>query len=81
MNAGWWKDRIVSRRYDEAVRMVSLQARAVFLDNAVAEFCQRLPHRYKYRNGTRKFLLTRAMRGVLPDVVVNRRDGALARAA
>ena len=57
---------------DRAAMMVSLEARAVFLDNDVVDFCQRLPHGYKYRAGVRKFLLKRAMRGVLPDAVLNR---------
>ena len=52
--------------------MVSLEARAVFLDNDVVDFCARLPHGYKYRAGTRKFLLKRAMRGVLPEAILNR---------
>ena len=43
--------------------MVSLEARAVFLDNDVVDFCARLPHGYKYRNGVRKFLLRRAAAG------------------
>ena len=57
---------------DRAAMMVSLEARAVFLDNDLVDFCARLPHGYKYRGGIRKFLLKRAMRGVLPDAILNR---------
>jgi len=57
---------------DRAAMMVSLEARAVFLDNDVVDFCQRLPHGFKFRGGVRKFLLKRAMRGVLPDAILNR---------
>jgi len=57
---------------DRAAMMVSLEARAVFLDNDLADFCARLPHGYKYRGGRRKFLLKEAMKGVLPDAILNR---------
>ena len=57
---------------DRAAMMVSLEARAVFLDNDVVDFCALLPHRYKYRYGTRKFLLRRAAEGLVPDMVLNR---------
>jgi len=57
---------------DRAAMMVSLEARAVFLDNDVVDFCARLPHRYKYRNGVRKFLLRRAAEGLVPEPVLKR---------
>ena len=57
---------------DRAAMMVSLEARAVFLDNDVVDFCARLPHGYKYRRGVRKFLLRRAAAGLVPDAVLKR---------
>ena len=57
---------------DRAAMMVSLEARAVFLDNDVVDFCARLPHGYKYRRGVRKFLLRRAADGLVPDAVLRR---------
>jgi asparagine synthase (glutamine-hydrolysing) len=57
---------------DRASMMVSLEARAVFLDNEVVDFCARLPHGYKYRGGVRKFLLREAARGLVPDAVLKR---------
>jgi asparagine synthase (glutamine-hydrolysing) len=57
---------------DRAAMMVSLEARAVFLDNDVVDFCARLPHGYKYRNGVRKLLLRRASEGLVPGEVLNR---------
>jgi asparagine synthase (glutamine-hydrolysing) len=58
---------------DRAAMMVSLEGRAVFLDNDLVDFCRRLPHRWKYRNGTRKYLLKQAMEGLLPDGIAHRR--------
>jgi asparagine synthase (glutamine-hydrolysing) len=52
--------------------MVSLESRAVFLDNPLVDFCRSLPNRWKYRNGTRKYLLKRALRGLVPDAVLAR---------
>lgn len=57
---------------DRASMMVSLETRAVFLDNDVVDFCARLPHGYKYRNGIRKFLLRRAAEGLVPAEVLTR---------
>ncbi len=57
---------------DRAAMMVSLESRAVFLDNDVVDFCARLPHGYKYRNGVRKFLLREAVRDLVPNEVLTR---------
>lgn len=57
---------------DRAAMMVSLEARAVFLDNDVVDFCARLPYGYKYRRGVRKFLLRQAVADLVPDFVLKR---------
>lgn len=48
-------------KVDRAAMMVSLESRAVFLDNDLVDFCRRLPHRFKIRNGERKYLLKKAV--------------------
>src|SRR5262249_35398594 len=58
---------------DRAAMMNSLESRAVFLDNDLVAFCERLPATWKYRNGERKYLLKRALRGLVPDDVLARR--------
>src|SRR5437588_3711929 len=40
-----------------ASMQVSMETRAVMLDNDLVEFCTRLPHRFKFRNGRGKYLL------------------------
>jgi asparagine synthase (glutamine-hydrolysing) len=57
---------------DRASMMCSLESRAVFLDNDLVAFCERLPNRLKYRRGQRKYLLKKALRGHLPDAVLDR---------
>lgn len=51
---------------DRASMMVSLESRAVFLDNDLVDFCARLPMRFKYRRGARKYLLKKALTPWLP---------------
>ncbi len=60
-------------KVDRAAMLNSLESRAVFLDNDLVEFCRRLPGHFKYRNGERKYLLKRALRGVVPDAALDRR--------
>ena len=60
-------------KVDRASMMVSLETRAIFLDNDVVEFCRRLPHRYKFRNGQRKYLLKKALSGMVPASVLTRK--------
>ena len=59
-------------KVDRAAMMVSLESRAVFLDNDLVDFCQRLPNSLKYRRGQRKYLLKKAFEGVLPADLLNR---------
>jgi asparagine synthase (glutamine-hydrolysing) len=57
---------------DRASMMVSLEVRSPFLDQDLAEFARRIPHEYKYRRGTTKYLLRTALRGVVPDEAIER---------
>lgn len=58
---------------DRASMMCSLETRAVFLDNDIVDFCIRLPMRFKYRNGKRKYLLRKALGGWLPERLIDQR--------
>jgi asparagine synthase (glutamine-hydrolysing) len=59
-------------KVDRAAMMVSLETRAVFLDNDLVDFCRKLPHRFKFRNGKRKYLLRKAMERFLPRATLLR---------
>ncbi len=59
-------------KVDRATMMSSLESRAVFLDNDLVDFCRRLPHSFKLRGGRRKYLLKKALEGILPHDVVER---------
>lgn len=58
---------------DRASMQTSLEVRAPFLDNDVVDFARRLPPSLKYRNGTTKYLLKKALAATLPDDILNRR--------
>jgi asparagine synthase (glutamine-hydrolysing) len=60
-------------KVDRASMMNSLEARAPLLDIEVADFARRLPHEYKLRGGTTKYLLKKAASRVLPAEIINRK--------
>lgn len=62
----------VLMKVDRAAMMNSLETRAVFLDNDLVDFCRRLPARFKFSKGTGKIMLRQALRGVVPDEVLDR---------
>jgi len=57
---------------DRASMMNSLEVRSPFLDIEVANFARRLPHHYKLRGKTTKYLLKRAVEGLLPHEIIYR---------
>jgi len=52
----------------------SIEARVPFLDHRLVEFALGVPGDLKVRGAETKGILRRAMRGILPDEVVDRRD-------
>jgi asparagine synthase (glutamine-hydrolysing) len=60
-------------KVDRAAMFNSLESRAVFLDNDLVEFCRRLPNRFKFRHGDRKYLLKKVARRLLPPAIVDRK--------
>jgi asparagine synthase (glutamine-hydrolysing) len=60
-------------KVDRATMMNSLEARAPLLDIEIADFARRLPHEYKLRGGTTKFLLKLAAARVLPAEIIHRK--------
>jgi asparagine synthase (glutamine-hydrolysing) len=51
-----------------------IEARVPFLDHRLVEFCIGLGSRHKIVHGDTKRVLRRAMTGILPESIVNRRD-------
>ena len=59
-------------KVDRMTMAHSIEARPPLLDHRVVEFAATIPARYRLRDGTTKYLLKRAMRGVLPDGIIDR---------
>jgi asparagine synthase (glutamine-hydrolysing) len=59
-------------KMDVATMAYSLEARSPFLDHKLMEFMATVPSEYKLRNGESKYLLKSALRGILPDQILDR---------
>ena len=59
-------------KVDRSSMAVSLETRAPFLDPRVAQFSASLPVSYKLRGSKGKFILKKAMEGLLPDEILYR---------
>src|SRR5262249_18701226 len=57
---------------DRASMLASLEVRAPFLDTDVVEFALRLPWRTKISLGKTKRVLKRALKGLVPDEILQR---------
>jgi asparagine synthase (glutamine-hydrolysing) len=59
-------------RLDKITMASSVEGREPFLDHHLVEFALALPPEMKYRDGVGKYVLKRAMRGLLPEEVLSR---------
>jgi asparagine synthase (glutamine-hydrolysing) len=62
----------VLTKVDRMTMAHSIEARPPLLDHHVVEFAARIPTRLRLRGGTTKYLLKQAMRGILPDEIIDR---------
>ncbi len=60
-------------KVDIATMAHALEARSPFLDHTLMEFAARIPMNLKLRGGQTKRILKRALRGTVPDAVLDRR--------
>jgi asparagine synthase (glutamine-hydrolysing) len=59
-------------KVDRMTMAHSIEARPPLLDHKLVEFAATVPSRIRLRGGTTKYLLKRAMRGILPDAIIDR---------
>ncbi len=59
-------------KMDIATMANSLEARSPFLDHKLMEFVARLPSGYKIKNLTKKYILKKAIKGLVPEENINR---------
>ncbi len=60
-------------RVDKMAMGVSLEGRVPFLDHKFVELAMSIPSAMKTRNGTLKHILKKAVRGVIPDELIDRK--------
>jgi len=59
-------------KVDRMTMAHSIEARPPLLDHKLVEFAATVPAHMRLRDGTTKYLLKRAMRGILPDGIIDR---------
>jgi len=69
----WLVDDILTK-VDRMSMLNSLEVRVPFLDHELVEFVTRLPNHIRFHKGIRKGLCREAMKGLLPDEVLNRKE-------
>ncbi len=57
-------------KVDKATMLASIEARVPYLDNDLAEFALSLPSSLKLKQGTSKYLLKRALEGLVPNEIL-----------
>ena len=60
-------------KIDLATMAHGLEARSPFLDHRMIEFCASIPPEWKYRRGQKKYILKKALDGILPREILYRR--------
>ena len=60
-------------RVDKVSMASSIEARVPFLDHRLVEYTMHVPRAFKLRGGRTKHLLKEAVRGLIPDEVIDRR--------
>ena len=60
-------------RVDKMSMGVSLEGRVPFLDHKFVEMAMSIPASVKIKNGTLKYILKRAVRGLIPDELIDRK--------
>ena len=59
-------------RVDKMTMANSVEARVPFLDHKIVEMAMKIPSEYKVRGGIGKYILKKAVRGLIPDEIIDR---------
>jgi asparagine synthase (glutamine-hydrolysing) len=65
-------------KVDRMTMAHSLEARPPLLDHELVEFAATIPAKFRLHDGSTKYLFKRAMRGVLPDHIIDRQKHGFA---
>ncbi len=59
-------------RVDKVSMSTSVEARVPFLDHRLVEYSMHIPSRLKIKNGTTKYILKKAVEGIIPQGIIDR---------
>lgn len=59
-------------KQDQMSMAASIESRVPFLDHKLVEFAAKMPREMKLRGSTTKWILREAMKGILPETILNR---------
>lgn len=65
-------------RVDKITMANSIESRVPFLDHRLVELAMQIPMDMKIKNGVSKYILKEAVRGIIPDEVINRKKQGFA---
>jgi asparagine synthase (glutamine-hydrolysing) len=65
-------------KVDRMTMAHSLEARPPLLDHKLVEFAATVPARFRLKDGTTKYIFKKAMRGILPDSIIDRQKHGFA---
>ena len=65
-------------KVDRMTMAHSLEARPPLLDHRLVEFAATIPSRFRMKDGTTKYLFKKALRGMLPDSIIDRQKHGFA---
>jgi len=68
-----WLPNDVLLKNDKMTMAHSLEARVPFLDHKFAEFVSTIPSRFKLKGLSEKYILRKAMEGLIPDAIIKRK--------
>ena len=60
-------------RVDKITMATSIEARVPFLDHALVEYSMNIPSAFKTKHDVTKYILKQALRGILPDEIIDRK--------
>ncbi|HEX9615357.1 MAG TPA: asparagine synthase (glutamine-hydrolyzing) [Bacteroidota bacterium] len=65
-------------RVDKITMATSVEGRDPFLDHRLVEYAMTIPSHFKIRNGETKYILKKAVAGLIPDEIIHRRKQGFA---
>jgi len=65
-------------RVDKVSMATSIEARVPFLDHRMVEYSMTIPQKFKIKNGETKYILKRAVEGIVPENIIYRKKQGFA---